>query len=426
MVKIPEDIVSAKINIDVNNGRGGQSSSGANVGKMLGIPGIGKIAAGVGLAVAALGAIKKGIDKVVQSSPRLQAQLNILGKTFSLLLRPIGDILATIIRPFALAWIKFAIPFYRDWRDAFGKWFDSDKGIGETLDTATSTTAQLDFFDSLREKIEENREQFEPFINILEAGVNILESLAGVFNFLWGIIKILAAIVVVIANLFIWLYDTALKPLQPILEVVSGLLVAIGEFFSDIGTALFDLATSGDWDAFTENIRAAWQEMTAGIVKVITERVIEPVSEAWLRFSTWFDDKIIQPIRDLWQSFADWFDGSIIQPIKNAWDNAINAIKDFFSNIGQYLPFFSGTNVKDAIITPSGIVNTAPDDYIIATKNPGALGGGGGNSITININALDASSIDTTVLTKITNAVSESMKRGLSRRTMESSGVFNI
>ena len=47
---------------------------------------------------------------------------------------------------------------------------------------------------------------------------------------------------------------------------------------------------------------------------------------------------------------------------------------------------FGGRNrsVNDAIISPNGdIISTHPDDYLIATKNPGSLGGGSG--VVINI-----------------------------------------
>jgi len=43
-------------------------------------------------------------------------------------------------------------------------------------------------------------------------------------------------------------------------------------------------------------------------------------------------------------------------------------------------------NVNDAIITPSGIVHTHPEDYIIATKRPQDLMNGGGTNVIVQIN----------------------------------------
>ena len=44
----------------------------------------------------------------------------------------------------------------------------------------------------------------------------------------------------------------------------------------------------------------------------------------------------------------------------------------------------------DFVVTPNGTIHTDPNDFIMATKNPGALGGG----VTINIENLYSSSPD--------------------------------
>lgn len=76
-------------------------------------------------------------------------------------------------------------------------------------------------------------------------------------------------------------------------------------------------------------------------------------------------------------------------------DRAYNAVKKFLSvgsgKVGDYLEKGVGKilGVNDAIIDPNGnIITTHPDDYIIATKNPKSLGGGGGTTINITGNTL--------------------------------------
>ena len=50
------------------------------------------------------------------------------------------------------------------------------------------------------------------------------------------------------------------------------------------------------------------------------------------------------------------------------------------------------TKVNDAIITPSGdVISTHPDDYLIATKTPQTLVGGGGGAPTVNFSVIDKS-----------------------------------
>ena len=57
----------------------------------------------------------------------------------------------------------------------------------------------------------------------------------------------------------------------------------------------------------------------------------------------------------------------------------------------------SSTNVNDAIITPSGVVNTAPDDYIMAMKDPTQLMGKGGGGTNVSFSIVNESGTPMTV-----------------------------
>jgi len=86
----------------------------------------------------------------------------------------------------------------------------------------------------------------------------------------------------------------------------------------------------------------------------------------------------------------------------------------------------SSTSVNDAIITPSGVVNTAPDDYIMAMKDPTQLMGKGGGGTNVSFSIVNESGTpmtvtgsetrqngDTTEITAIVNAiVQKSMNDG--------------
>ena len=86
----------------------------------------------------------------------------------------------------------------------------------------------------------------------------------------------------------------------------------------------------------------------------------------------------------------------------------------------------SSTNVNDAIITPRGVVNTAPDDYIMAMKDPTHLLGKGGGGTNVSFSIVNESGTpmtvtssetrqngDTTEITAIVNAiVQKSMNDG--------------
>lgn len=101
--------------------------------------------------------------------------------------------------------------------------------------------------------------------------------------------------------------------------------------------------------------------------------IINASEQVWKFIMTLFQG-YIDVTSTLWNWFTSLFVGTI---------NVATTVWDWFTGL------FSGKgkkeeNVEDAIITPSGVVHTDPSDFIIATKNPRSLGGGG--NVTININ----------------------------------------
>lgn len=94
------------------------------------------------------------------------------------------------------------------------------------------------------------------------------------------------------------------------------------------------------------------------------------------------------------QALSSW--QSLITSLQSKWNasksgyNAISLTMDIVQRITSSSSGGGSKSVNDAIITPQGdIITTHPKDYIIATKNPGELmGGGSGINITITGNTL--------------------------------------
>lgn len=80
----------------------------------------------------------------------------------------------------------------------------------------------------------------------------------------------------------------------------------------------------------------------------------------------------------------------------------------------------SPTKVQDAIITPTGqLIQSDAADYLIATKTPGALGGGkGGNNSTIVVNFNNASFGDQNAAIKFGNQIAKIVNQQLKLRTV--------
>lgn len=85
--------------------------------------------------------------------------------------------------------------------------------------------------------------------------------------------------------------------------------------------------------------------------------------------------------------------------------STLNSIASVFSAVGisnsvtQVASTLSSRSVHDAIITPSGVVHTDPNDFIVATKNPSSLGSSsrGGNKYYFNVPAYSLSEVERTV-----------------------------
>lgn len=102
-------------------------SSGGVFGGMLG-----KLGIIAGASILTLGAVKGVLDTLRKLSPSLNATMTIFGKGLMLMLRPIGDFVSMVLRPFAIAFLHEGIKYYR-WflqnKDVFQKIADSIEDV---------------------------------------------------------------------------------------------------------------------------------------------------------------------------------------------------------------------------------------------------------------------------------------------------------
>lgn len=89
----------------------GSMASGGGGGKSLASE-LGRTATEVAVGVGLLKGIESGINRIVKSSPALQASMKLIDTSLDVLLRPIAEVINFFIRPLAIAMLRFAIPFY--------------------------------------------------------------------------------------------------------------------------------------------------------------------------------------------------------------------------------------------------------------------------------------------------------------------------
>lgn len=455
-----ENVIKARVVFDTKGlqgagipATGGSKGGGGGVG----LAGAGALAGAVSAGVTALlGVIKKGFGKLVEASPKLQQTFSIFGKAFMLLLRPIGDIIAGIFRPMAIALLRWVIDWYREIKEPLAKLIDiltaffgkeqkdGEAGAGGAFvggpgvgAEGTLTKAITTFFDNIRKEITETNAFGTGLVATFRTIVSSFEFGTGVLLTLWGALKIIWAVIEIVTKLFLALLEVALKPLLPFIEAMSRSLVALGEFFSQVGDAMLALA-EGDFTAFFEIIKNAWSNFRTAIEEIQLQ-FVEDMKVFWsglfldlLNGALLFGAKILEGLQGVWDS--------IVRAVMNVKDKvaqlgsemaaliskAISKIKSFFSRdkesgdrkaVGGFLR--AGTTTLVGERGPE-LLRSGTGGVITPTNQLG----GGSNNVTINISAMDAGSFDTRMQKKIAEVVAVAMRRGLSGRTTEGIGAF--
>lgn len=163
----------------------------------------------------------------------------------------------------------------------------------------------------------------------------------------------------------------------PIADFLMPVLADIGEVLNNVISPIFRVIGSV--------IGAILAPL--GFVLDILGAILVPISE----FAGYLIDGIAKPFNHIIEMFNGfgsiitqmgmWFDENLIQPLVRAYEIGSSIASTLTFGLVGSSGTESGTSVtsvNDAVISPSGdIVSTHPDDFLIATKTPETLGGGG-------------------------------------------------
>ena len=164
-------------------------------------------------------------------------------------------------------------------------------------------------------------------------------------------------------------------------------LIAVG-YLLITNWELVKTKTMEIWDLILNFLKSNWDKILIaitgplGILVALIIKNWDTIKET--TFNVWNSIKdffvgVWDEIKNIFTSAIDWITDkvngllNIIDKVKGAASSVGNAIGSGVSALGKTL------GVNDAIISPDGrIITTHPDDYLIATKNPGSLMGGSG------------------------------------------------
>jgi len=369
------------------------------------------------------------MGKLVESSPQLQASVLLLKKSLEFILRPIGDVIGLALRPFALLMIRFAINFYKN---ALPVLQGLAGDIADQLAAAPGVEAATAILEDIGKPSEEILKTQKAIAEVTESTATFSEKLAkliplGVREALTAAGEAFGGLLVVLKSIGTFLFEV-FKPVLAILGLaLIGLLKVITfaflglEFILQLIAVAFEFATIA--------VKILWDTII-GWTKFLVGKAIEGISKLASRFKLFFGETLPQAFED-----AKTKVGEIIDSIKTKISTGIQFIADkftdFIDNLKSILPRFLGggteNNVdgdiaQDFIMRGNKIQKFSPQDTVMGFKGD-MPGGGKSVSITVQVMALDPSSINDTILRKITDEIQRAQQRGVMSRTMQATGV---
>lgn len=380
---VEKDVIVGRFVFDT----GGAGSAGVNNYKKDSSAGIaGSVASGMAIFGVIKGILTKMWDVMKKSSPMLQSSLKIINTTLMLMLKPIADMFGMILRPFALMMIKWAIPFYKKTMENLNKPGGLTGGIigagvGAIIAAITAVIVA----------------------SAVGVSAPITTSIIAVVAAIFGAITLgLAGI-----NLGAW-----------ITEKVKGIFDSIFSLFSKSQSSTSSSSSkkkssssssSSNWFSDTvSSIYGTGQGLYNNIFGSNSKSSNAAAALDSLQANTGYKGYEKNTALDKWlKPGATLGQGSSYDPYAG-------------TGISDYTRGIIKKKVSDGFISKNGtITQLDPNDNVYAFKGNKM---GGGTTINISINALDASSINRDTVSKLAFEIERSMKKNFSGRTAEMFG----
>lgn len=297
-----------------------------------------------------------------------------------------------------------------------------------------------------------------PIARLLGGILKHMAKVAIILGILMVILKPLIPVIAALATILQLLAYTVLVPLSnllmsilmPVLERLMAFLDNSGVFnlFENIEIPGLDIALDTFFDTVQQvidsinrmiqpfielfsamdNLQNAVVTFKEWVVTMLATTLIGPVGGAIAALSSIFNNGA-----DTWSNaITNFFNtgASMINGLVDLFMGALGAIQGiasigsgagFFNTLfgGGMSSFFNSLFGNDVFISGGKMMRFNPEDEFMASKNGFAgVGGGSVNNVNISVNALDASSINSQLASKLAQAVSrELMRTTTSRRT---------
>lgn len=331
--------------------KGEAKKSGANLAVM---------AAGIGALVGLIGGLAASMGSV-------QGLLQVLGGLLNSLVAPFVPILIGLLKPVLVVLqvlMRYMLKFF----------MDPVGNLKKALEAITGVVAKLLGLDP---------SELNGYVTSFLAAIdNIVGVFTGVKDFLvgvftgdfkkaWGGLKaIWTNAIQYIGNMLSAGIELLALPFKAIANQIDQVFGT--DFLGQINLmiAILKEAISFLVSFFTGDWKGAWESLKkiGGLLLDLLVKIFQNTFQVLKTFGTWVWNGLVAALT------------AGFNILKNLGQWIMNKIKEKFGFGGNT----KTTSVGDAVITPQGqVVKTDPNDYLIATKTPGNLGGGNVINITV-------------------------------------------
>jgi len=348
---------------DKMKGLFGIGGGGAGAGEAAGAEGAGAaagggVASGVMMGMGLLEILKKVVGFLAGLEP-IQAIMALIGAIMKMFFLPLAMMLFTLLRPILIPLLKLMPAWLKFWQDPIG----SLKGLGGMI------------WDALVKLGKWLADAFIGYIKFMYITIptKIVEGIVWLAGVIWDYIKDLPG--------KIWDY------MKGIGEWLADLPGLIWDKMKEMGTWISDLP-SKIWDFFS-GIGGTIADGIRGVIGALGDILRQIPGWIFSKFKegiSWIMDiggAVANAFKSAFQTLVSFF-APMLNPLIQVFNAIGGTLAGFVNEVSSHLPgswrvHWSNVpliNVDDFIITKGGqVLKTSPDDYIIGTKNPNAIGG---------------------------------------------------
>jgi len=348
---------------DKMKGLFGIGGGGVGIGEVAGAEGAGAaagggVAGGVMVGMGLLEILKKVIGFLAGLEP-IQAIMAMIGAIMKMFFLPLAMMLFTLLRPILIPLLKLMPLWMKFWQDPIG----SLKGLGGML------------WEALVKLGKWLADAFIGYIKFMYITIptKIVEGIVWLAGVIWDYIKDLPG--------KIW------DAIQGIADWFGDLPGKIWDYMKEIGNWLADIPGK-IWD-YMKGIGTTIADGISGIIggldntlRQIPGWILDKLKSG-ISWITNIGGAVANAFKSAFQTLVSFF-APMLNPLIQVFNAIGSTLAGFVNEVSSHLPGswrvhwkdIPLINVGDFIITKGGqVLKTSPDDYIIGTKNPQAIGG---------------------------------------------------